>query len=216
MFYIYKNFELQGVVTVYDSVEWTRKYNDVGEFEMEMPFTKEMFQLLEIDNVVYQKENNEACFILEKSVRTDAFGNEKLIIFGKNISCILESRIASYTGTATIKSIIDNLVNSNFINATNSKRNISNFKNQSTGLKVNPPISIKYENTDVLTIIKEICQIHQIGFKVDYVVSTKQFVFDTYEGLIKPDVMFSGTFNNVIEQEYFYSSKDNKKYLFDG
>jgi hypothetical protein len=208
--YVYENFELQGMITQYDYLKWIRRYNDIGEFEIEMPFSQEMFSLLKINNVLYHRQNNEACFILQKNVTTDSFGNEKLLIIGKCISCILKDRIASYDGSSTITSLVTQVMNSNFISASNTNRRIPNMVIGSMDLKNNPVISVKYENVDVYTILKEITQQHNIGFKINYDIPNKRYVFELYEGEIKTDVMFSKTFNNVIEQEYYLNTQDHK------
>ncbi|WP_352399384.1 siphovirus ReqiPepy6 Gp37-like family protein [Anaerotignum sp.] len=208
--YVYENFVLQGLITQYDSLRWTRRFNDIGECEIEMPFDEEVFKLLRINSVLYHKQNNEACFILQKNVTTDSYGNEKLTIIGKCISCILESRMTSFIGDTTISNLVTKLLNENFINATNINRNIPNMILGAVSLKNNPSISVKYENVDVYTILKEVTQQYDIGFRVNYDIPNKRYVFELYEGIIQTDVKFSKEFNNVIEQEYYLNTTQNK------
>lgn len=208
--YVYENFELQGMVTQYDSLRWTRRFNDVGECEIEMPFDGEMFNLLKTDSVLYHKQNNEACFVLQKNVTTDSYGVEKLIIIGKSISCILENRITSFTGDTTVSNLVTKLLNENFINATNINRNIPDLVLGTVTLKNNPMISVKYENANVYTMIKEIAQQYDIGFRMNYDIPNKRYVFELYEGIIQTDVKFSKEFNNVLEQEYYLDTTAHK------
>ncbi|WMI82101.1 siphovirus ReqiPepy6 Gp37-like family protein [Anaerotignum sp. MB30-C6] len=208
--YVYENFELQGLITQYDSLCWTRRFNDVGECEIVMPFDEEIFMLLKINSVLYHKQNNEACFVLQKNVTTDSFGNEKLTIIGKSISCILKNRITSFIGDTKISDLVTKLLNENFIKATNINRNIPNMVIDSVVLQNNPVISLKYENADVFTIIKEITQQYDIGFRINYDIANKRYVFELYEGIVQTDVKFSKEFNNVLEQEYYLNTTEHK------
>ena len=210
MFYIYNNFVLDGVITQYNSVKWVRSYNNVGDFEIEMPLDKHLFSIINTNTVIYNKEVKEACFVLNKRVLNDNEGNEIFYITGKSMSHILSSRITTYIGTATISSIVTSLLNNNFIKATNHKRNIPNFAIETVNIINNPSISIKYENVDVLTIITEITQQYNIGFKITYDVKNKQFLFKLYEGAEKNTVVFSYDYNNVLEQEYFLDAENYK------
>lgn len=208
--YVYENFELQGLITQYDSLRWTRRFNDIGECEIEMPFDEDVFRLLKINTLLYHKQNKEACFILQKNVTTDSYGVEKLIIIGKSISCILENRITSFTGDTTVSNLVTKLLNENFIKATNINRNIPDLVLGSVTLKNNPMISVKYENANVYTMIKEIAQQYDIGFRVNYDIPNKRYVFELYEGTIQTDVKFSKEFNNVLEQEYYLDTTAHK------
>lgn len=208
--YVYENFELQGLITQYDSLRWTRRFNDIGECEIEMPFDEEIFKLLKINTVLYHRQTKETCFILQKNVTTNSYGNEILTIIGKSISCILESRMTSFIGDTTVTGLVTKLLNENFINATNANRNIPSMVFGAVSLKNNPSISVKYENVDVYTIIKEITQQYDIGFRVRYDIPNKKYVFELYEGIIQTDVKFSKEFNNVIEQEYYLNTTQNK------
>lgn len=205
MFYMYKGFELQGVIEQYTSVQWIRRYNDIGEFEIKIPFTKQMYSLLDIGNIVYHKKIKEACFIEDKTVQVDGYGNDILVISGKNISCILEDRIASYTGTATISTIIKSLLNSNFISPSNTNRKISELTLGNTIILNDTSISIKYENVSVFTMVKEITQQYNVGFSIVFDIENQKYIFNLYEGFEKKEVVFSKDFNNVLEQEYYFS-----------
>ncbi|KAF5044245.1 Siphovirus ReqiPepy6 Gp37-like protein [anaerobic digester metagenome] len=208
--YVYDNFELQGLITQYNSLRWTRRFNDIGVCEIEMPFDEEIFKLLKIKNVLYHRQTKEACFILQKNVTTDSFGNEILTIIANSISCILKDRISSFAGSISISNLVEKLLNENFINSTNTNRNISNIVMGAISLENNPSISVKYENVDVYTIIKEITQQYDIGFRINYDISYKRYVFELYEGTIQTDVKFSKEFNNVLEQEYYLNTTVHK------
>ncbi len=96
MFFIYKGFESQGALTSFTKMQWARSYNSVGNFEVELPFDKEIFKLLEIGNYIYKKDTKEACVILERYVRTGSTGEILLTVKGKSLSCFLNDRIFSY------------------------------------------------------------------------------------------------------------------------
>ena len=206
--YVYEEFELQGLITQYDSLRWTRRFNDIGDCEIEMPFHEEVFHLLKTNRVLYHKQNKEAYFILQKKVTTDSFGNEKLTIIGKSISCILGTRITSFTGDSTISNLVAKLMNDNFIHAANVNRNIPNMVLGAVALKSNSVVSVKYENVDVYAILKELTQQYNIGFRINYDIPNQRFVFELYDGEVQTDVKFSKEFNNVLEQEYYLDTTE--------
>ena len=208
--YIYRDFELQGVVTAYKSLKWTRRYNVVGDFELEMMLTAEDMALLAKDNIIYKKDTKEAAIILGRNIFTDAFGDERLIVRGKFLNKILDRRIASYSGTASLQSIINSMVNQNMISASNPKRNISGMVIKNVTLLNNPSATVEFKNVELLQAVTTLCQQYGIGFKINYNATAKQYELELYEGLERTDVAFSKQFNNVLDQEYFQDTGSHK------
>ena len=210
MFYFYNNFELNGLISQYYSIRWVRNYNDIGEFEIELPFDKDIFENINVNTVILNTNINEAGIVLNKTVMSDNEGNWILNIKGENISTLLKRRIASYVGKDTIGNIIQKLLNENFISPTNNKRKINGFKLGNITISNSEIISIEYENEDVYSILSEILQKYNIGFKVTFDINNKGYIFDLFEGENKDYVVFSYDYNNILEQEYFSDISDFK------
>ena len=168
MFFIYKGFEPQGALTSFIKMKWVRSYSSVGNFELELPFNKEIFQLLEIGNYIYKKDTKEAYVILERYVRTDSTGEILLTVKGNSLSYFLENRIFSYTGSINLYNFISKLINENFINPTNKNRKIDNFtmKALPEELKRNS-LDLEYENAAVFEALEECLASFGYGFKIN-------------------------------------------------
>ena len=217
-FYIFKDFELLGVLTGFNYISWNRSYNDVGSFEVEMIFNIEYFELLEIGNYIYKKDTNETCIILERYVNTLSDGQVILNVKGKSLNHFLSYRIFSYTGNISLYDFINKVINENFINPTISNRKIENFKMKPLpeDLK-NINLSLEYKNQEVLKAIAEQLQNINFGFKINFMIKEQMFEFEVYKGY-KSSAIFSFEFNNISEQEYYedFFSEKNIVVLEDG
>ena len=202
-FYIFKEFELLGVLTGFNFISWNRSYNDVGSFEVEMMFDAENFQLLQIGNYIYKKDTNEACIILERYVHTTEGGEIILNVKGKSLNHFLSYRVFSYTGNISLYDFVNKAINENFINPTISNRKIDNFK-----MKPLPEdlkhinLHLEYKNQEVLKAIAEQLQNINFGFKINFLHKEQIFEFEVYEGN-KSSAIFSFEFNNISDQEYY-------------
>lgn len=210
MLYIYKDFVLQSILTDFTNLKWVRKYNSVGDFELTLPFRSDTWELLAVDNVIYKKDTNEGAFIKDRNIFRDSEGNERIVIRGKFLNYILDLRIVSYAGTVTLQKAITDMINQNMISASNSKRNIANFKLVSSAIKTNPNVSLEIENRNLLEVITELAQQFSIGFRVIYNVKQKSYDFELYEGSNRTDVIFAYGFGNVLEQEYWHETSTYK------
>ena len=209
-FYIFKDFELLGVLTGFNFINWSRSYNNVGSFEVKLMFSNEYFELLNIGNYIYKKDTNETCIILERYVHTTENGEVILNVKGNSLSHFLSYRIFSYTGNISLYDFINKVINENFINPTISNRKIDNFKMKplSEDLKhIN--LSLDYKNEEVLKAISEQLEIVNFGFKINFLFKEQIFEFEVYEGN-KSNAIFSFEFNNISEQEY-YEDLENEK-----
>ncbi len=213
MFFIYKGFESQGALTSFTKMQWARSYNSVGNFEVELPFDKEIFKLLEIGNYIYKKDTKEACVILERYVRTGSTGEILLTVKGKSLSCFLNDRIFSYTGSINLYDFLNKIIGENFITPKNQNRRIENFtlKDLPKELK-EKSLTLEYKNVEVLKALEECLIDVGYGFRVNFLISEKAFELEIYKGN-KSDAIFSFEFNNISEQEYYENYADEKNVI---
>lgn len=209
-FYVFKDFELLGVLTGYSHISWNRSYNDVGSFEMEMIFSTEYFDMLNIGNVVYKKNTKEACIILERYVYTTEKGESILNIKGNSLSHYLSYRIFSYTGNTSLYDFISKIINENFIAPSVSNRKVDSFilKALPQELK-NIKLSLEYDKKEVLSAIAEQLQLIDYGFKMNFLIDEKKLEFEVYKG-INSSAIFSIEFNNISSQEYYENLSKEK------
>ena len=213
MFYVFNDFQLEYILTRYKSVRWLRTYNDLGQIEIEMPFDKEVFSIIKEFTLIFNKEADEWGIVLSKKVTCDDVGDITLVIGGCSLNYLLTMRVANYTGTSTLKSIITGFINNNFINPSDTNRKI-NLVLGNMDLKNNPSLTVELDYSDVFSLIKELSQLYNVGFNIKCDIDNKQFVFNLYEGVERKDVVFSQGYSNVKEQEYFFDSQAYKNTCF--
>lgn len=216
MYFIYKNFELQGVLASFSTLKWERNYSNVGSFELEMLFDVESFVLLNINNYIYKKDTKETCIITERYVRTNSLGEVLLTVKGKSLSCFLSYRIFSFTGDINLYDFIDRLIKENFTTPLNENRKIENFrlKPLPNSLKNVQLSSLEYKDQEVLKAISEQLELNGYGFRINYLFKEKAFEFQVYQG-VRSSAIFSFEFNNISEQEYYENFTDEKNVNLD-
>ena len=211
-----RDLNLIGILDSFSSLIWNRKYNSVGDFQLNILFTQELNKLLKIDNIIY-KDNGECGYIVSKEIKVEDDGTESIEVKGKFILEYLERRIIF--GTEDINSnLVDavySLINNNCIGCC-FERIIPNLE---LGEKLDSDIllskQISYGN--LLDTVKEILQPHEIGLKIDFNIKEKKLIFKLYKGInrsinqkVIAPVIFSRSFENVLSQNYLESINNYK------
>ena len=209
LLYVFEGFELQGVETEYSSLRWTRKFNDAGNFEITMPFTKERLSLFSKGRIVYKKNTDEAAFVQDRNIYTDGRGREHLVIRGAFLAEMLSRRIATYTASASPVTAIEAMVLQNMIAAGNKNRNIPGLVLDACGMSM-PQEAVKVENREILEAAVELCAGENIGFRVLFDHRNQAYRFRLYAGRQCTDVVFSQQYGNVLEQEYYAETSEEK------
>ena len=91
--YIYdRDLNFKGVVDIYTSLRWRRKYFEAGEFELHLQATKSNINLFKKDSIIVRSESEEAGYV--KSVEIiEKKDNTELIVIGRFLSYLLYRRI---------------------------------------------------------------------------------------------------------------------------
>lgn len=101
-----KNLDMQGVVDVYKSLIWTRKFYDMGTFELIVPVSQNNVQLLLLDGFIIKKDDDDevACINYRKMSRNEQ--GEYIKVSGSLYSGLLNQRVM-YTIEQNLKSAIE-------------------------------------------------------------------------------------------------------------
>lgn len=196
------NFQRIAVIDSYASLIWTKRYWDVGDFELYLSANTSVdFQ----KGFYVQKadDNNTLMKIDTIKLSEDAENGDYLTISGKSFENILSSRIVwyktRYVGSA--ETVMYSLFLSNFKFADNVHRNISQ-------LSIAPfkglvgTVSGEYNGEELLEVIQSICRQKGFGFRFN------RFQFEIYKGTDRtfnsnnPVVIFSPDFGNVSNSNY--------------
>ena len=204
----------------YNSLIWTDRYSEAGDFEIYTRASKELFETIKLDYFL-QRTDSEHIMIVEKiATSTDVDEGNMVTITGRSLESILDRRII--WGEKNINSGfqdgIKTLITENFINPSNADRKIPNFifKETSDPEIIGLTLEAKYDGDNVYEIIKEACSEKGVGFKIT-LDNDDQFVFELYKGtdrsydqLDLPVVVFSDKFDNLINSNYVESHESFK------
>lgn len=215
-----KNLDVVAIVDVYESIIWTERYYEYGDFELYTAMTQDLLNYIKTDNYIQRVGSDRVMIIEEIRIDTDSETGNHITITGRSLESILDRRViwSQTTISGNLQNGIKKLVNENIISPSKEERKISNFifkdstDSQITGLTV----EAQYTGDNLYDVISKVCEEKSIGFKVS-LNESKQFVFELYAGADRsyeqtnyPYVVFSPNFDNIINSNYL-ESKENLK-----
>lgn len=212
-----KNLNYIDIVDKFKSLQWVRRYNETGRFELHCPVTSHNIMTLTRDNIIWFQGSKEVGIIEYRNLSVDSKGQENIKINGRFMTSILDRRVMYSTEQYTNKEvelIMRAMVDKNCINTT-LERQLPIILGQLN----NYPEKIDYQKSygNVLEEIKTLSETSDIGFLVKTNLENKKHYFETYKGkdrTINQDtnspVIFSREYDNLFEQEYT-DSTDNLK-----
>lgn len=215
-----QNFETIYLLDAYRSMIWTERYNEAGDFEIYTEVSGETLKYVEKDCYLSIKDSDRTMIVSDISIISDREIGNHIKITGNSLEKILDRRIV--WGLRSLNTNLQNgiktLLNENIISPSDSKRKISNFIFQSVSDSKITDIKIdkQYTGDNVYNIITDLCSTNNIGFKL-LLDRSNQFVFSLYSGVdrsydntVNPYVIFSPSFENLVESNYYDTNLDLK------
>ena len=221
-------FNQIAIIDDYTSLIWTEKYQEVGDFELELRYDKKWKDILKQDYYC-RIDPSERTMIIEKvQIERDDDGLSVMTVSGRSIECILERRIVvkkQTFGTTTtdgeetkktvnIQDSIKKLFEAEIISPENTNRKISNFKfiaSEDSYIK-NLKFNQDYDGDSMLDVVEDLCSDKRMGYKI-LMDDDNNFNFQFYKGVdhsmdqnVNEVVVFSENYDNLISSEY-YSDK---------
>lgn len=215
-----KSLDVIAIVDVYESIIWTERYYEYGDFELYTAMTQDLLNYIKTDNYIQRVGSDRVMIIEEIRIDTDSETGNHITITGRSLESILDRRViwSQTTISGNLQNGIKKLVNENIISPSKEERKISNFifkdstDSQITGLTV----EAQYTGDNLYDVISKVCEEKSIGFKVS-LNENKQFVFELYAGADRsyeqtnyPYVVFSPNFDNIINSNYLESKEKLK------
>ena len=208
------------VVDTYNSLIWTDRYQECGDFELYMPMSTEVLSYIKQDNYLWNKESEHLMIIEKLLIESDVEDGARLTVTGRSLESILDRRVV--WGLKTISGSLQNgikaLLDENVINPTDPNRKIPNFVFEASDDPEIEAMAIEtqYTGDNLYDVIQKICFERGMGFKVTPN-ENKQFVFKLYIGADRsysqsqyPYVVFSPDFENIISSNYMESKSSLK------
>lgn len=203
------------VIDDYESVIWTDRYQEYGDFEIYTPVTPDIISVLKQDYYLISRESEHVMIIEKLLIKTDAETGNHITITGRSLESLLTRRIVwkQRSLTGKLQNGIKTLLTENVISPSIAERKIENFVfEESTDERITAlTIDAQYTGDELYDVISKLCKEHDIGFKIT-LNDDKQFVFKLYMGADRsydqtenPYVIFSPNFENIVNSNYLES-----------
>lgn len=203
--YIYdRDLNFKGVIDIYTSLRWRRKYFEAGEFELHLQATEYNIKLLKKDNIVVRGESEEAGFV--KSIEViESEDSTELVVIGRFLSYLLYRRIVksriNFTGKilAGMRKVLNEMTPFSIleIQDTDIDSDIIAFQ-------------VTYKN--VYKHINKLSLASNVGFRIIPDVKNKKLLFQNFIGV---DRTTEQKENSLYEFSEEYSNIEQADYLFD-
>lgn len=209
-------FEIIAPLDDYESLIWTDRYSDAGDFEIYTGITTQSQEFLKMNYYLKSLFSDHVMILSSNEISSDIESGTVLIIKGESLESILKRRIVwkQTTLDGNFQEELERLLNENIISPSDESRKIENFifvkseDEQITSLKV----QAQFTGDTIFDVVKSLCDKFKIGFKIT-LNDKKQFAFMLYRGVNRtygqkqnPYVIISKTYDNIVSSDYLVSN----------
>lgn len=223
-----QNFNRIRIIDIFESLIWTKRYNDCGDFELSIPLINDAIpDYIQYDYYVKISDDYEDGYLMiieNIEAEDDVEGGPLLIISGRSLEAILDHRIVwdpiEYVNKSTWFIINDQLKKS-ITNPTIKDRYIANFYiNDPSEVLSFSNVDAEYDGDSLLTVVKDLCDKDEYSFSVRANILKKEIIFSVYKGenrslsQIKYNpIIFSRKMDTMYSAKYLESVKDYKNVI---
>lgn len=213
-------FEAVAILDVFESFIWTDRYSKCGDFEIYTSSDRQIIATLKEDFYIWTEDSEHVMIIENRKIITDVEEGNKLLVSGRSLESILDRRIVwnQILLDGDFQTQIKRLLTENVISPSDSNRKISNFIFEETDdpYILSLKVQVQYTGDNLYEAVCKLCNSVNIGFKITLNVDN-QFVFKLYSGIDRsydqeanPYVVFSPSFENIIDSNYYESKAGYK------
>lgn len=209
LFYILDSaYNSTGLIDEFATAYWTTRYNEYGEFAIELPCSLEKVTALAMGSFMYLGGEDRYMYISKREQTWTPKHGDTLKVSGYSLERILDRRVIYYEILAEempLNQLIKRILDENVINPSNNKRKIPGFTyKETTDSRITSiKITESYVGDNVYTVISTLCKTYAVGFKVTPVVGGG-FEFSLYMGDDRsyaqdknPWIVFSDAMENI-------------------
>jgi len=214
-----KDFVPCGIIDNFASLIWTRKYYDVGTFNLKITIA----DYLKIQNAVYIYSNSfEETGKIEAVKYNNGIDDISVELSGRFLEILLYDRVIDSTKTYNKKTevICRDLVNSFAISPSDSSRIISKLElgdNNNLGSKHSFQVTGENLMEELYTLAKQ----DELSFNLKYDYVNDKIIFNMWQGLNRTDTqtentfaIFSQNFENIVTDNYALDKTKWKNYAY--
>lgn len=217
------SYQVVGLIDITNSFRWTERFNEPGEFEIYTPVTRELLTILQLDYYVQIPDSEYTMIIESREIKTDPEQGNMLVVSGRSVESILDRRLVYIQTTLAsldLELCFKRIIKDAFVDGIplTTVRNIPNFvfvETFNTYIK-SIVITAQYQalDGDILNcFVMPLTKKYSIGFKLT-LTTANNFEFRLYLGTDRSYaqttnsyVVFSPSFDNLINSNYFESKK---------
>lgn len=215
-----ENLQTSSVLDTYESILWVDRYNQCGDFELYTSMNDTILSKIKSDYYIWSKDSEHTMIVEDIKINTDAEDGNELIIVGRSLESILERRIIwnQTILSGNFQNGVKTLLDENIISPSDESRKIENFifvESEDTAI-TELTIDAQFTGDNLYEAICSLCVSKNIGFKVTLTNDLK-FAFELYAGIDRsydqienPHVVFSPSFENIVNSNYLESKKTLK------
>lgn len=208
-----QNREMAGIIKSYEYLRWTRRYSRCGSFELKAVATDENIALLQIGNILWKNDDEEAGLIefLEMTMQEQ----EYITISGRFATSFMARRIiwGTYNLTGDLSEAALSLINGNLISPEIDDRKISGIDYSAPTLGIAVKNQISWRN--LMETVTELCETSDVGIKTMFAPATGLFTITLYQGQ-DSQAIFSKEYENLIDQIFTQSVADYANFAMVG
>lgn len=223
-----ENWDQVAVIDEYESLIWSDRFDEAGDFELVIPYDKTIFDLLKKDYFCTINLSEHGMVIEKVEIEQDYDDNPTLTVTGRSLEALLERRVVpakkefgSDSTKVNLQDSVKTLLKENVISPDNENRKFPNFKFvASTDEEVTKlTMSETYNGEDLYSIITTLCQDKHIGFKIalDYWYHWNFSLYAgkdrSYEQDKNEYVIFSPYYDNLKNSRFFSSIEDYRNLM---
>lgn len=212
-------FKSSATLDIFESLIWTDRYFECGDFEIYTPAESEIMKMLPKGYYLYLKESEHVMIVEDVEIETDVEQGAHLKITGRSLESILDRRViwGQTVLSGNLQDGIKKLLNENAISPSDGNRKIPNLSFQdSSDVRIKAlTLEAQYYGDNLYDAIVDICKNVGVGFKI--VLNGTNLVFSLYMGTDRsysqvgnPYVVFSPGFDNLMNSNYIESTRTLK------
>jgi hypothetical protein len=226
------------VIDRFESLIWTERYKDLGDFELDIHSTLENRNLLKSGTRLAFNESHRVMTVETVEDATDSENKRILKVKGRSLEQILMDRAAKqsmsdtttnpkWTITDTPGNVARKIFHDICVTGTLNPFDVipfvveGTFTADDTIAEPIDPITVNLDPTTVYNAIKDICDVWNLGFRLLRNFDSSQLYFDIYTGsdrtssqVLLPPVIFTPELDNLQNTSEFTSIAEAKNVAY--
>ena len=207
------------------SVRWVRCFDEPGNFELYLPSSAELFELItaDIGSLIVTREDDNVPMYIEDFKLSESAEGETILIGGRTMDAVMASRVVGYPTTyahyppmvVARNLMLDNMIAPDVVESDYTydptARKLAPFEVESYSV-IEDVITRTFGGENLLTAIDGLLREFGRGLRCRLIGGV--FTFEFYRGSDKPHVVFSADNEMLISCEYEVDIRDKYNVVF--